>query len=431
MKTGTLWWRYLAVISLITATILGGPRPPSAQGQARERDCTLSSVGLTPLTDLGTGTYNGATGGLYPGGVNDIPPAHLATGLARAGAIEPLDESGNPSPDGKVVFASVGFSNPEREFGELVRLVPSIDNLDNQVVVVNGAQGGEHILKWSNPNGRPWQGLERELGVAGVTAPQVQGLWVKMAHRAGVSPDLPFPDNARTYEAELATVVRLLQERLPNLQVAYVSSRAYGGYGGEASPSPEPVAYEEGFGVKWLIERQMSGDVSLNADPTAGPIEAPWLAWGPYLWADGTTARQDGLTWACAEYRGDGVHLEATGNRKVATMLLDFLESEPTAAWLFNDRELPPPPEDLGNPVPTSTLPSDTTSRVSTTAAVDNETTSTTTGAGASTETTSASPSEPGTVPGVVWVVVGAAGGLLVGAGIYGLIERRRRHRNG
>ncbi|MBE2197637.1 MAG: hypothetical protein IAE79_03435 [Anaerolinea sp.] len=49
-----------------------------------------SSVGLTPLTELGRGTYHGAQGGLYPGGSNKRPSAHEAAGIEIAEGIRPL-----------------------------------------------------------------------------------------------------------------------------------------------------------------------------------------------------------------------------------------------------------------------------------------------------------------------------------------------------
>ncbi len=422
MNGSRRWWAPLVAGSVLLAVLFAAVPAPA---QERGRDCSLSSVGLVPLTDLGSELYRGEQGGLYPGGVNEPPADHVRVGLMRASMIEPLDAAGKASPDGKIVFASVGFSNPQREFIEFQRMVPSVDNLDADVVVVNGAQGGEHILAWSDPRGRPWQGLETELSQAGVTAEQVQGLWVKMTQRAGVSPDLPFPDNARTYEAELEKVVLLLQERLPNLQVAYVSSRAYGGYGGETSPSPEPVAYEEGFGVKWLIQRQLEGDPAINPDPAAGPLEAPWLAWGPYLWADGANPRSDGLTWSCSDYRSDGAHFVASGNQKVATMLLDFLQGEPTAAWLFSDRELPEPPETSAPAATTTTVAA---AEPTTTTAQSPETrppaTTTTIGAGVDTPA-QAEPTEDG-LPVAVWVALGAGAGMLMAAGVFQVISRRR-----
>ena len=39
------------------------------------------STGLVPLPDLGAGSYKGEEGGLYPGGVNSVPKAHLEAGL--------------------------------------------------------------------------------------------------------------------------------------------------------------------------------------------------------------------------------------------------------------------------------------------------------------------------------------------------------------
>src|SRR5258708_5448250 len=42
------------------------------------------SMGFTALNDLGTGTYKGEQGGLYPGGSNTMPAGHLKAGLEQA-----------------------------------------------------------------------------------------------------------------------------------------------------------------------------------------------------------------------------------------------------------------------------------------------------------------------------------------------------------
>jgi hypothetical protein len=83
--------------------------------------------------------------------------------------------------------------------------------------------------------------------------------------------------------------------------------------------NPEPYAYEGAFVVRWLIQGQLKGDPSLNYDPAKGPVKAPLLLWGPYLWADGTTPRKrDGLIYAARDFDVDGTHPSESGRQKVA-----------------------------------------------------------------------------------------------------------------
>src|SRR6202030_1774746 len=71
---------------------------------------TGTTTPLVPITDLGTGTYLGVEGGLYPNGSNIMPASHDADGLALASAIQPLDANGNPDPNGKYGLLSLGLS---------------------------------------------------------------------------------------------------------------------------------------------------------------------------------------------------------------------------------------------------------------------------------------------------------------------------------
>lgn len=342
---------------LLSASLVGAL---PAGAQLSGRDCDNTSLGALPLTDLGSGEYQGFEGGLYPGGSNDIPPSHLEAGLEAAAAIQPLDAAGNPSPSGKIGLMSLGVSNTRQEFVTFIELVAESDTINPALVVVNGAQGGRDVDSWQ-PGGSPWQVAENRLQEAGITPPQVQAMWIKVPE---VRLEGTFPDHARGYVDKLQLVLAEVQIRYPNVKVAYLSSRTYGGYG--STRNPEPFAYENGFGVKWTIEQQ------LEAAPgyTAGE-KIPWIAWGPYLWADGVgddgeeggvPGRSDGLEWVCQDFVGDGIHPATTGRDKVAQMLWDHLSQDPTAKAWFLDT---PPSTTTEGATPTETSPPTTETTLS------------------------------------------------------------------
>ncbi len=296
---------------------------------ANAQNCAQTSVGFVPINDLGLGTYQGQVGGLYPGGTNVRPERHTIDGLAQAAQILPRDSSGVPAANGKVVFLSIGMSNATQEFSRFVQL-GNADSLKNpNVMLVDGAQGGQTALILTDPNANFWTVVEQRLQSSGVTDAQVQAIWFK---EADASPTNGWPAYAQTLRAEFETVMNILRTKFPNARVCFVASRIYAGYA-TSLLNPEPYSYEQGFSCKWLIEDQINGDTGLNFDPARGPVVSPWIDWGTYNWADGLTPRSDGLTWACADFQSDGTHPSTQGRDKVAHILLDFVHSEPTASW--------------------------------------------------------------------------------------------------
>jgi hypothetical protein len=299
--------------------------------------CSQTSVGFVPLTDLGADLYEGEQGGLYPNGQNTPPADHFAAGLAQAQAIQPLAADGSPSADGKIGFISVGMSNAALEFNAFLRLANDDPAKNESVVLVNGAQGGWTSNKLAEaPNAEYWQVLDQRLTDNGLTPAQVQVVWLKEA-RGGVKNE-PFPQEPQILQTQLQSVVQIIQARYPNVKIVYLASRIYGGYA-TGPLNPEPIAYHSGFAVKWLIEAQINGEPQLNYDPARGVVQAPWLAWGPYFWADGLTPRSDGLTWACDEFADDGTHPGDPARDKVADMLLDFFKTDETAKVWFLEGE--------------------------------------------------------------------------------------------
>jgi len=291
-----------------------------------QKDCTKTSIGQVPLNDLGTGTYQGYQGGLYPGGSNDLPIAHKAAGLVAAAEIRPLDQSGNVDiVNGKIALISIGPSFTTMEFSAFQFIAVQDVSINPRLVLVDGAQSGKNAEQFADTTDLVWTVIAQRLSNANVTWQQVQVAWVKSVnalHTAG------FPGDATKLSSDLATVARNLKAKFPNIKLAYFSSRTYGGYG-----NAEPYPYETGFAVKWLIEQQINGDTTL-AFAGVNP-KAPWLAWGPYLWADGTTPRLDSLVWECSDFQSDGTHPSLSGRMKVARILLTFFKTEPTATSWF------------------------------------------------------------------------------------------------
>jgi hypothetical protein len=161
----------------------------------------------------------------------------------------------------------------------------------------------------------------------------VQVVWLKNTNALPRPGRDDFPIYAEKLRDDLSAIVKQVKESYPNVRLIYLSSRIYGGY--SLIPlSPEPFAYEDGYAVRWLIEDQIDGG-GVNYDI------APVLVWGPYLWADGTNPRSDGLIWTCDDLMSDGVHPESSARQKVAEMLLEFFTTDPLASTWFTDSAAP------------------------------------------------------------------------------------------
>lgn len=322
-------WRFRTFLLVVVVACLAVPPRAIADTVA---NCSGTSTGRTPLLDLGSGTYQGFQGGLYPGGSNVRPSAHDSAGLAIAQSIQPLDTLGHVDPArGRIVFISIGMSNATQEFQTFVPKA-NADPLKNpRVLVVDCAVGGQAANVIRNPNAAYWDSVAARLRRAGSSPAQVQTLWIKQAN---AGPTGGFPAATESLRGNLATIARVLKQKLPNVKIAYLTSRIYAGYA-TTSLNPEPYAYESGFAVKWLIESQIAGVDSLNFDPARGPVVAPWLSWGPYLWADGLVPRSDGLTWPCSYFADDGTHPAAGARNLVADSLLAFLKHDETSRPWF------------------------------------------------------------------------------------------------
>jgi hypothetical protein len=321
-------------------------------------DCSVITVNRVPLNDLGAGLYLGQfQGGLYPKGLNSAPAAHAGVGIQRANAVVGLNAAGAPDSSGKYVLLSIGMSNTTQEFcnangvtqpcqahtfvGQAL-VHPAVNH--SQLVFVNGAMGGQTASTWDSPSDNNYNVVrDQRLAPQGLSEAQVQAVWVKVAN---AQPQVSLPAanaDAYTLVVQMGNIARALKVRYPNVKVVFFSSRIYAGYAsGVSTLNPEPYAYESAFAVKWVVQAQINQMAGGGIDPRAGDLNynsvAPWIAWGPYLWADGLTPRSDGLTWQCANLNSDGTHPSQSGQEKVGSLLLNFFLTSPfTRPWFRYD----------------------------------------------------------------------------------------------
>lgn len=289
-----------------------------------------NELDMIPLIDMGDKRWKGYEGGLYPNRSNTAPVEHFNAGILLSKSIVPLDTFGRIDiSNGKIVLLSIGMSNASQEFSTFKSIADTFKLKNPKVLIVNGAQGGQTASIISNPNANFWDVVLQRLQNAGATEKQVQVVWLKQAN---ANPTQEFPIHAQVLKEDLKKIVQILKQRYPNIKLAYLSSRTYGGYA-TTTLNPEPYAYESGFAVKWLIEEQINNDSALIFD--GENAKSPWLSWGPYLWAKGTVPRSDGLFWVRDDFETDGTHPSTSGKLKVANLLLNHFTTDPTARTWF------------------------------------------------------------------------------------------------
>lgn len=305
---------FAIILAALLAVAAAAIEPPTGS-TAAAADCTRTSTGLVPLTDLGKRRYRGQRGGIYPNGRNRPSPAYLRVGTASARRVRPID--------GKIVLLSIGMSNTTAEFAAFKRLADRDARKSPSVVVVDGAQAGADAETIKVAEAPYWQYVDERLTAAEVAPHQVQAIWLK---EAIAGEERAFPRDARALQADLRAIVGILRRTFPNLRLIYLSSRTYAGYA-ITGLNPEPHAYDSAFATRWLINERMTNK-----------IRGPWIGWGPYLWTDGLRGRRDGLVWACEDVGQDGTHPSRSGAQKVANLLRQFFRNDPTARTWYRRR---------------------------------------------------------------------------------------------
>lgn len=281
---------------------------------------------------------------------NTMPATHRTSGEAIAASILPLDANGKVDlANGKIAVIAEGMSNTQQEMlallQQFIRTNPAVNP---KLQFVNLAQGGCDLICWLNKG-------------VGAIDPQVQIVLLKHSNNrpqtANGAPETPqapfttaqskrFPNHVTISQGMLKQRILDLKSKYPNLRLLYLTSRSYGGWScaPAAASYREPVAFEEGFAVKWLIESQIA-KTDPQLDFSIPNAKAPWLAWGPYLWDS---------SWPQNWFEEDGTHPCAPGETAVAKKWFDFLMLDSTSRPWFRDNVAPATPANLSAKVMTS-----------------------------------------------------------------------------
>jgi Cep192 domain 4 len=329
----------------------------------------------TPLTDFSSGeVYLSFFPGLLYNDSNTPDAGHDNDGTTAASLIQPLDRNGNVAADGKIGWVGIGGANltaelcrsdsitadnsaqcdPDTFFDQARKLA----NLNPNLVLADCAVAGISVSNWLNLGSGGWTGcLGKRLPAYGLTPAQVEivaissddGLTQGQTLAAQTCPATPrqgVDPDACVYESNLANLVRLLKAEFPNLQQIFLQPPPYCGYG----PS-EPLCYENGFALKWLIQSQIDqveGTPNLAGanDALAGDVSyasAAWMGWGAYLWGAGATPRLDGQSWPPNNFEVDGSSTSQCrfygincGRQHDADLMMAFYSTSPyTTPWFL------------------------------------------------------------------------------------------------
>jgi hypothetical protein len=374
-------WSVPALVILLVGCGGGGSNPPNNPPP------NPGSTTPIPLMDMtASQNYLNFHGGLYENSTNNPPTDHDQAGTTIVSQIQPLDANGNVSANGKIVFAALGMSHAMYEFDDFMLQLPGNPQVNQMnLVAIDLAQLGKTACFWAQPTGpisascdppdpqppcnlsptnNPYDiALYCYLQPAGLTEAQVQVAWLKEADKEPAVNNLrPLCDEALPgcvnndatdalhTERLLGDILRAAKVRYPNLKQVFISARSYGGYA-TIPLNPEPFAYENGFAVKWLVQAQISQTRGAGTDPAAGDLNysngtVPWVAWGPYFWANGLHARSDGLAWCDGQQTGpcvgdpgdfrsdDHTHPSPYGlTHKWTPMLMKFFLNSPYTPW--------------------------------------------------------------------------------------------------
>jgi len=242
--------------------------------------------------------YKGLPGGLVDNGVPVVTPTR-----------------------GRIVIIAISMSNGQQEFARFIDLFAGDAAVNPAIGLVNCARGGNALESWLQKQSL-WDDCKTAVQNASFGLDQIRVVWAKDADQfTSESSTLPDPDADYFHLIDnISALSQRIGEEFPSTQAIFHTSRIYAGYVAAARQRArgEPISYEGSLAINEVIRRQQRNELP----------GAPWVGWGPYLWADGTTPNGSGIFWVREDFEGatgDNPHPSLQGEAKVAEALQAFL----------------------------------------------------------------------------------------------------------
>lgn len=294
------------------------------QGSNPNNIAATTDTTNTPINDLGTGTFNGYVGGLYPEGLNNATGIYATDLLKTCRNIAPLDTFGNPSvTNGNIEFISLGWSIGGQNMKVLKQKTAGNPLTNPKLFLQNFSLGAEQarLNNIMNSDAPYWNHVAKKLKDLNTSFRQVQVIYLDTEDSSKV---IGFPGRPLLVKNDLENCFRTLQQKFPNVKLVYLVGRTTTyGKNHVHDFNAEPNPYYFGWAVKWAIEDQING---VQGTEYKGPHKvSPIITWGFYEWATSTPRTTDGFKWTEDLMNDDGLHPNDIGHDTLMTRFQNFL----------------------------------------------------------------------------------------------------------
>ncbi len=251
-------------------------------------------AGNNPLNNPSLFTYSGLQSGLYSWGNALIANIYKTNYINANKEVKTLDAAGVSSATGKIGVLEIGGSNPGILYNGLRTAQLDDNTFGSKLTFINAGLNAMDFSNILKPDSQYWNSVQSLLSENGLTNLQVQVVFCIQDNLKNA--DVSFNRTA-ALKTDYIALLNLVRTKYPNCKLFLVGDRGYTGYTTDPRHK-EPIGYLNGWAVKLFIQ-----DYSNNLLP-----QFPFVNWLDYYWANGATARFDGLDYLKADYRSGFIH---------------------------------------------------------------------------------------------------------------------------